>query len=125
MDGTQFGTTADGEAVHKFVISGGGLRASVMSWGAVLQDLRLEDHDAPLVLGFEKFEDYPAHSPYMGAIAGRCANRIRQGRFTIDGRRYQADVAKMLPVTYVVVVALALLFVTSIYLDIAHPVSVR
>jgi aldose 1-epimerase len=91
MDGTQFGTTADGEAVHKFVISGGGLRASVMSWGAVLQDLRLEDHDAPLVLGFEKFEDYPAHSPYMGAIAGRCANRIRQGRFTIDGRRYQAD----------------------------------
>ena len=42
-----------------------------------------------------------------------------------SGRRYQADVAKMLPITYVVVVVLALLFVTSLYLDIAHPVSVR
>ena len=46
-------------------------------------------------------------------------------RSMISGRRYQADVAKLLPLTYVVVLALALLFVTSIYLDIAHPVSIR
>jgi membrane-associated protease RseP (regulator of RpoE activity) len=46
-------------------------------------------------------------------------------RSMISGRRYEADVAKLLPLTYVVVAALALLFVTSIYLDIAHPVSVR
>jgi aldose 1-epimerase len=62
-----------------------------MSWGAVLQDLRLAGHDAPLVLGFDRFEDYPAHSPYCGAVAGRCANRIAHGRFTIDGEHYQAD----------------------------------
>jgi membrane-associated protease RseP (regulator of RpoE activity) len=46
-------------------------------------------------------------------------------RSMISGRRYQADVAKLLPLTYVVVLALALLFVTSIYLDIAHPVKLR
>jgi hypothetical protein len=43
----------------------------------------------------------------------------------ISGRRYQADVAKLLPLTYVVVLALALLFVTSMYLDIAHPVKLE
>lgn len=91
MDGELFGTTGEGEAVHRFTISGGGLIAAVMNWGAVLQDLRLAGHDAPLVLGFDKFDDYPAHSPYMGAIAGRYANRIKDGRFIISGRRYQTD----------------------------------
>ena len=43
------------------------------------------------MLGFEHFDDYPAHSPYMGAIAGRYANRIGGGRFTIAGQRYQSD----------------------------------
>jgi aldose 1-epimerase len=62
-----------------------------MNWGAVVQDLRLEGHDAPLVLGFENFADYPPFSPYMGAIAGRFANRIAGGRFTINGQHYQAD----------------------------------
>lgn len=86
-----FGKTSEGAAVHRFPISAGGLTAYVVTWGAVIQDLRLDGHDAPLVLGFDRFEDYPAHSPYMGAIAGRYANRIANGRFAIDGKRYQAD----------------------------------
>jgi aldose 1-epimerase len=86
-----FGRTGDGEPVHRLRIAGGGLQASIITWGAVVQDLRLEGHRPPLVLGFESFDDYPAHSPYFGAIAGRYANRIREGRFAIDGRQYQAD----------------------------------
>ena len=86
-----FGTTEEGEEVHRFALSGGGLSARIMNWGAVVQDLRLQGHDAPLVLGFPRFADYPAHSPYFGAIAGRYANRIREGRFTIDGERFQVD----------------------------------
>lgn len=91
MDGEHFGTTVDGETVQRFTLAGGGLSAKIMNWGAVVQDLRLVDHAAPLVLGFEHFDDYPAHSPYMGAIAGRCANRIGGGRFSIAGQRYQSD----------------------------------
>ncbi|PSM17947.1 aldose epimerase family protein [Nitratireductor sp. StC3] len=86
-----FGTTEAGEAVHRLAISGGGLRANILTWGAVVQDLRLSGHDAPLVLGFENFADYPAHSPYFGAIAGRYANRIRDGHFTIEGQRFETD----------------------------------
>jgi aldose 1-epimerase len=86
-----FGTTADGEPVYRLHLSGGGLQASVLTWGAVIQDLRLEGHAPPLVLGFETFEDYPVHSPYFGATPGRCANRIGDGRFTIDGKSYQLE----------------------------------
>lgn len=86
-----FGRTAAGEVVERVALKGGGLTAHVMTWGAVVQDLRLDGHDGPLVLGFERFEDYPAHSPYFGAIAGRCANRIKGGRFSIDGVEHQAD----------------------------------
>ncbi len=91
MDGEHFGTTPAGEVVQRFTISGGGLTARIINWGAAVQDLRLSGQDAPLVLGFEHFDDYPSHSPYFGAVPGRYANRIAGGRFTIDGGEYQAD----------------------------------
>lgn len=85
-----FGRTEEGD-VRRLAISGGGLTAKVIEWGAVIQDLRLDGHDAPLVLGFDTFEHYPGHSPHFGAVPGRYANRIAGGRFVIDGERFQAD----------------------------------
>jgi aldose 1-epimerase len=84
-----FGTTDTGEPVYRVRIASGGLTASVITWGAVIQDLRLEGHQPPLVLGFETFDLYPLHSPYFGATPGRCANRIGDGRFALDGEQYQ------------------------------------
>ncbi|MGB3501499.1 MAG: aldose epimerase family protein [Mesorhizobium sp.] len=91
MDGSLFGIAPEGEPVHRHRIHAGGLTATIMQWGAVLQDLRLEGHSSPLVLGFSSFDDYPASSPYFGAIAGRYANRIAHGRFVVDGRHHVAD----------------------------------
>ena len=90
-DGEVFGTTQAGEAVRRFAIRGGGLSANILCWGAVVQDLRLDGHDAPLVLGFDRFEPYEAHQAYFGAVVGRFANRIRDGRFTLAGRHRQTD----------------------------------
>ena len=86
-----FGHTEAGEAVQRLIISDGVLTATVMSWGAAIQDLRLAGHEPPLVLGFQKFADYPAHSPYFGATAGRVANRIGNGRFMLDGVTYEVE----------------------------------
>ncbi len=86
-----FGKTAAGETVYRVKIAGGGLTAHIMTWGAAIQDLRLEGHDAALLLGFDKFDDYTAHFSYFGATPGRCANRIDAGRFTLDGHEYQLD----------------------------------
>lgn len=43
--------------------------------------------------------------------------RLRSRR----GRRYHADVAKLLPATYAVVLVIVVLAVTSVYLDVTHP----
>ncbi|MXN47691.1 galactose-1-epimerase [Shinella kummerowiae] len=86
-----FGHLESGEAVQRITITGGGLTAHVLTWGAVIQDLRLEGHDVPLVLGFDDLPSYLAHSPYFGATPGRCANRIGGGRFAIDGTEYQLE----------------------------------
>ncbi len=86
-----FGTTKDDQSVYRVHLTGGGLSANIMTWGASIQDLRLENHEPPLVLGFNNFDDYLAHSPYFGATPGRVANRIGNGKFTIDGTAYQVD----------------------------------
>jgi aldose 1-epimerase len=91
MTGEVWGRTAAGEDVLRLRIEGGGLTAHIISWGAAVQDLRLAGHEPPLVLGFARFDDYPVHSPYYGATAGRVANRIRDGRFEIDGVAHQAE----------------------------------
>ncbi|MBY5329197.1 aldose epimerase family protein [Rhizobium leguminosarum] len=86
-----FGQTQAGETVYRVVIKGGGLTAKIISWGAVIQDLRLEGHDAPLQLGFDDFDSYLLYSSYFGATPGRCANRVGGGRFTLDGKDYQLE----------------------------------
>ena len=88
---SQFGQMPDGTTVERVILRGGGLTANVLSYGAVIQDLRLDSHDAPLVLGFDTFSSYLTHSPYFGATVGRCANRIRDGHLELDGRSYQLD----------------------------------
>jgi aldose 1-epimerase len=86
-----FGAGPNGEVVTRVVLEGGGLTAKVLSWGSIIQDLRLEGHPAPLVLGFDNMDGYLEHSPFFGASPGRNANRIAKGRITIDGRQYQLE----------------------------------
>jgi aldose 1-epimerase len=86
-----FGVTGAGETVHRVTIAAGNLSARVISWGAVIQDLRLAGHEPSLTLGYDNFSDYEANVSYFGAVAGRNANRTAHGRFRIDGRRYEIE----------------------------------
>ena len=86
-----FGNLRDGRLVHHISLSGHGLKASILNYGAIVQDLRLKGHKHSLVLGFEKLDDYLEHSPYFGAIAGRCANRISNAKIELDGQLFQLD----------------------------------
>lgn len=86
----RFGSV-DGAPVSRVTIAGGGLVARIIDWGAAVQDLRMEGHPHPLVLGFDEAAHCPRHSPHFGAIAGRFANRIAGGRLELDGRLHQLD----------------------------------
>jgi galactose mutarotase-like enzyme len=71
---------------------GGGLAASIIELGSAVRDLVVKTADGRMqrvVLGLASVDDYFTYSPHMGAICGRFANRIRHGRFTLDGRSYQ------------------------------------
>lgn len=86
-----FGVLPDGRVVEEVRISAGALSARVIDWGAVVRDLRLAGAAHPLTLGYERIEDYLSHGSHFGAIAGRCANRIAHGRFTLDGVAHQLE----------------------------------
>jgi aldose 1-epimerase len=86
-----FGRMPDGEDVYQVVLSEGDLSVSVITFGAVIRDVRLAGVDHPLVLGLETLDRYIEHSPHLGAVAGRSANRIAHGRFSIADRDYQVS----------------------------------
>ncbi|AGT10344.1 aldose epimerase family protein [Paracoccus aminophilus] len=88
---TAFGVLPDGQPVEQITISGHGLTASVLTFGARLQDLRLKGIRHPLVLGFPDLEPYFEEGLYFGAIVGRFANRIGEGRARIGETEYQLD----------------------------------
>lgn len=68
-----------------------GAEARILTLGAALRDLVIPVYAGRqrVVLGLETLEDYLNHSPHMGAIAGRYANRIAHGRFILDGKAHQ------------------------------------
>lgn len=85
--------TLDGLPIFEAEIrSGAGASARIISWGAVIRDLHMPlsgGREQRLVLGLNTIEDYVRHSPHFGALAGRYANRIAHGRFTLDGTTWQ------------------------------------
>jgi aldose 1-epimerase len=87
-----FGTFS-GKPVEAFtLVNGNGLKARVMSHGARLIEMQVPDRDgrpADVVLGFDDLESYASSTLAMGGTCGRVVNRIRQGRFTLDGKVYE------------------------------------
>lgn len=91
MKRTVFGQLADGSDVEQITLSGDGLQLSILTYGALIQDLRVEHDGAsrPIVLGFPHLAPYLSVARHFGAVAGRCANRIRAGELPLDGKIYQ------------------------------------
>ncbi len=80
--------------VHEIEIGSlAGARAKILTYGAVVRDLRVPVGGAmqATTLGLNSIEDYVAHSPSFGAVPGRFANRIANGRFAIDGVNYEVQ----------------------------------
>ncbi|MBE7201696.1 MAG: galactose-1-epimerase, partial [Parafilimonas terrae] len=90
---TVFGTLPDGRTVEEVTLTNGhGVTARILSWGALLRTLDVPDRTgkiADVVLGYNDLAGYLAKPNYFGVSVGRYANRIRAGRFTLDGQTYR------------------------------------
>ena len=89
---TYFGTTAGAEVYLYTLTNDRGLAVSIINYGGAVTSLLVPERNGKLgdiVLGFEKLDEYVRNPRYFGGLIGRHANRIADGRFSLDGVQYQ------------------------------------
>jgi aldose 1-epimerase len=88
----EFGKTPDGKTVNLFTIkNANGVELKVSEFGAILVSLKVPDREGifeDIIQGFDKLEGYIKDNTFQGVTAGRYANRIGKGKFTLDGKEY-------------------------------------
>lgn len=70
-----------------------GMEVQAISYGGIITSLKVPDRSGKpgdVVLGFDQPNQYLADPtpPYFGAIVGRYGNRIANGEFSLDGKKY-------------------------------------
>ena len=87
-----FGETPMGEVRIYFLENSLGTSIGILNYGGIIQSLVVRDREGierDVVLGYDKIEQYLTDTIFNGGIIGRYANRISDGRFSIDGKSYQ------------------------------------
>ncbi|MBN3864471.1 galactose mutarotase [Pseudomonas frederiksbergensis] len=88
-----FGKTNDGTPVEQYILRNShGLQATVITYGGILQSLKVPDKNGKLddvVLGFDDVQGYQSGTAFFGATIGRFGNRLANGAFELDGKRFQ------------------------------------
>lgn len=87
-----YGRMPDGRQVTVVTLTNAkGLKATLTNYGASLISMEVPDREgktADVTLGYDTLEGWLSNTSYFGATAGRYANRIAQGRFTLDDSTY-------------------------------------
>ncbi len=87
-----FGTVPEGRVDLYTMTNSRGMEVRAMNYGGIIVSLRVPDKKgvlADVVLGFDTLDAYLNNKPYFGAIIGRYANRIANGKFTLNGAEYR------------------------------------
>ena len=91
-----WGRTQDGKAIYKYTMTNASGASVVLSnIGAGIVSVNVPDKDgkiADVVLGYGKAESYFGDGPCSGKVPGRYANRIADGKFTLEGKEYTLPV---------------------------------
>ncbi|HTQ07808.1 MAG TPA: aldose epimerase family protein [Polyangiaceae bacterium] len=84
---------AHGKDVFLFTLTNvHGLKAKITNFGATLTSLEVPDRDgklADVVLGLDDVASYERGTAFLGATVGRVANRIRDAKFSLEGKEYR------------------------------------
>ena len=87
--------TPIGEATYYTLTNSRGSSVTLSSLGAGIVAINVPDREgrlADVVIGYPEAADYIADGPCAGKTPGRYANRIANGRFSLDGKEYELPV---------------------------------
>ena len=92
-----FQATIDNRPVDLYILNNkNGAQVAVTNFGAKIVTIFVPDKTGQwtdVVLGKKSIKDYTNdQEPYFGAVCGRTANRIANGKFTLEGKEYQLAV---------------------------------
>lgn len=90
---SEFGITGTGETVNVYHMeNNSGAYIELIDFGARVHKLVVPDKDGELIdvcLSVGTMEDYEVERAYYGSVCGRVANRICEGKFSLNGVDYQ------------------------------------
>ncbi len=96
-----FGRLSDGTETTLYTLRGaGGLVLDVADYGGRLVRCYAPDRFgnlADVTLGWNTAAEYERNGFSMGTLIGRFGNRIRDGKFTLDGKAYQLPISEDKP----------------------------
>ena len=88
-----FGKLPDGSGVELYTLKSDTVELKLITFGARVASLTAPDRSgksADIVLGYDNLGDYLHNKEFFfGVVPGRYANRIAQGKFTLEGTTYQ------------------------------------
>lgn len=96
-----FGKTNQGIEAELFTLTNDNkVSIKITNYGAIITSIVTPDKNgelANIACGFGKLEDYLSAKylgsyPYFGCICGRCCNRIGEGKFNLEGKKYSLAV---------------------------------
>ena len=87
-----FGTTPSDEAVQAVTLTAGDLTVRVLTWGAILQSVRLAGVAHDLTLGSDHLADYLGDLKHHGSVIGPVVNRLTNATAVIAGVSHQFEV---------------------------------
>lgn len=88
-----FHTTVDGKQTELYTLTAGDITMQVTNFGARVVSLWTPDREgdmADIVLGYQNIDRYINNTGerFLGSVVGRVANRIGNGEFTLEGKKY-------------------------------------
>ena len=93
LEPANFRTEVDGKQTDLFVLKNkNGMEVCITNFGGRIVSVMVPDKDGVMrdvVLGFDSIQDYIKFPSDFGATIGRYANRINQGKITVDGVEYR------------------------------------
>ena len=88
-----FRTEVDGKQTDLFTLKNkNGMEVCITNFGGRIVSIMVPDRNGNMrdvVLGFDSIQDYIKYPTDFGATIGRYANRINQGKITVEGVEYQ------------------------------------